>query len=677
MKGFKYIKPKRQSRDVDPFVIQTGKGKSAKLSMVNRCKWSEDVYIADKEERETIGQNFNIKILPWLALALVFFLAIILAKTAWLQVVKGEYYFSLAEGNRLRIERVEPRRGVIYDRTGRTLVRNKANFLLYFIPADLPRGENELHNIIAAISRIIKDPGEEEIYKILSVIEDRRSLEAYQPLFIVDKIPYEEAMRLYLASDNWPGVVLSQKTNREYLVYGIDNQDQNTKVGHSLSHIIGYTGKINQDELDSYGGGYWPIDYIGKMGIEYFWENELKGESGKKHIEVDALGKEKKIIKQAEALDGHNIILSIDTYVQVKLEEILIKQLDELELTRGVAVVLDPSNGEVLAMVSLPAYDNNAFARGISIDDYQTLISHKDKPLFNRAISGEYPSGSTIKPVWAASALEERIVSEYTSFLSVGGIRIGQWFFPDWRAGGHGRIDVRRAIAESVNTYFYNIGGGYENFRGLGVDRMVEYGELFGLGTQTGIDLAGEASGFLPTRSWKEEVKGERWYIGDTYHMAIGQGDLLVTPLQVALFTSVFANGGKLYRPHFIHQVLTGDDKPFSAVHSELVREDFIDAYNIHVVREGMRRTVTDGSARSLQSVPTAVAGKTGTAQWSSKNDHHAWFTGFAPFDNPELVITVLIEEGGEGSDTAVPVVREFLTWYFGEYKGSETRVDG
>ena len=676
MKGFKYIKPKRQPKDADPFVIQTGKGKNSRLSMVNRCKWSEDVYIADKKERETIGQNFNVKILPWLALALAFFLAIILAKTAWLQVVKGEYYYGLAEGNRLRIERVEPRRGVIYDRTGRTLVRNKANFLLYFIPIDLPDDENELHNIVTAISRLIVDPGEEEIYKLLSVV-DWDSLEVYQPLFIVDKIPYEEAMRLYLASDNWPGVVLSQKTNREYLVYGVDNQGQDTKVGHSLSHIIGYTGKINQAELDSYGDEYWPIDYIGKMGIEYFWENELKGESGKKHIEVDALGKEKKLIKRAEAKDGHNIVLSIDTYAQVKLEEILIKQLDKLELTRAVAVVLDPSSGEVLAMVSLPAYDNNAFARGISIDDYQTLISHQDKPLFNRAVSGEYPSGSTIKPVWAAAALEERIVSENTTFLSVGGIRIGQWFFPDWRAGGHGRVDVRRAIAESVNTYFYNIGGGYEDFRGLGVDRMVEYGELFGLGTQTGIDLAGEASGFLPTRSWKEEVKGERWYIGDTYHMAIGQGDLLVTPLQVAQFTSVFANGGKLYRPHFIRQVLTGDDEPFSAVHSELVRENFIDAYNIHVVREGMRRTVTDGSARSLQSVPVAVAGKTGTAQWSSKNDHHAWFTGFAPFDNPKLAITVLIEEGGEGSDTAVPVVKEFLTWYFGEYKGKDARVDG
>ena len=320
-------------------------------------------------------------------------------------------------------------------------------------------------------------------------------------------------------------------------------------------------------------------------------------------------------------------------------------------------------------MVSLPAYNNNLFAKGIGQEDYNILINHPDNPLFNRAISGEYPSGSTIKPVWVAAALEERVVSENTTFLSTGGISIGQWFFPDWRAGGHGRVDARRAIAESVNTYFYNIGGGYEGFQGLGVDRLVNYGKLFGLGKQTGIDLAGEASGFLPSRAWKEEYKGESWYIGDTYHFAIGQGDLLTTPLQVAMFTSVFANGGKLYRPHFIKEILTGNDEPFGQANNEPVREGFISPYNIHVIREGMRQTVTAGSARSLQIIPAKVAGKTGTAQWSSKHDTHAWFTGFAPYDNPELAITILIEEGGEGSDAAVPVVREYLKWYFGEYK--------
>ena len=330
---------------------------------------------------------------------------------------------------------------------------------------------------------------------------------------------------------------------------------------------------------------------------------------------------------------------------------------------------MDPSNGEVLALVSLPTYNNNVFARGIKASEYELLITQPDKPLFNRAISGEYPSGSTIKPIWAASALEEGIISEYTTFLSVGGISIGQWFFPDWLSGGHGRVNVYRAIAESVNTFFYNIGGGYEDFKGLGVDKMVYYGELFGLGTQTGIDLAGEADGFLPTKTWKEEVKGERWYIGDTYHMAIGQGDLLVTPLQVAAFTGVFANGGSLYRPHFIKQVLSATDQPIKAVEIEPVRKDFINNYNIEVIRNSMRQTISAGSARRLQSVPVPVAGKTGTAQWSTKKDTHAWFTGFAPFEDSELVITILIEEGGGGDVTAVPIAQEYLEWYFKEYK--------
>ena len=405
------------------------------------------------------------------------------------------------------------------------------------------------------------------------------------------------------------------------------------------------------------------------MGIEYFWENELKGVNGKKQIEVNTWGKEKKIINYEPAEDGHNLVLSLNADLQMKLEEIIIKNLQKLKVSKSSAVVMNPNNGEILAMVSIPSYDNNAFARGITNKEYQDLISNSDNPLFNRCISGEYPSGSTFKPIVSAAALEEGIINEHTSFNSVGGISIGQWFFPDWRAGGHGTTDVRRAIAESINTFFYYIGGGYQDFTGLGVDRIVEYSKLFGLGAQLGVDLAGEAGGFLPSKKWKEETKGERWYIGDTYHLAIGQGDILATPLQVAAFTAVFANGGALYRPHLVKQILDSDDKNIADINEAPVRDNFIADYNIEIVRQGMRRTVTAGSARSLQSVPVTVAGKTGTAQWSSKKNHHAWFTGFAPYDNPEIVITILVEEGGEGSDAAVPIAKEFLEWYFKDNK--------
>ncbi len=653
-------------RPKDPFAILTDRYKNSDLKSSYRSKWSEDAFIADSKPQETMGHNFNFKYIILIIIILSFSLFILLAKTAYLQIYKGDYYSKMAEGNRIRISRIEARRGVIYDQKLRPLVRNKANFMLYLIPADLPE-EGKLNKIFEGLEEILGHESLEKIHEKLNKI-NKNSLEAFQPLFIEDNIEYEKAMSLYLKVDFWPGFVISNRSNREYLIYGLPSTEQE-KYYLSMSHIMGYTGKINQDELDKFGDEYLPIDYIGKMGIEYFWENELKGQSGKKQIEVDALGKEKKILGQVEPKDGHNLVLSLDIEQQLKLEEILTKTLENLKLTRASAVVLDPNNGEILAMVSLPAYNNNAFARGISQEEYSALINHPDYPLFNRAISGEYPSGSTIKPLMAAAALQEGIITENTSFLSTGGLRIGEWFFPDWKAGGHGRTNVRKAISNSVNTFFYYIGGGYDDFRGLGVDRIVQYGKLFGLGSQLGIDLAGEADGFLPSREWKEEERGERWYVGDTYHLAIGQGDLLVTPLQVAVFTSVFANGGALYRPHFVRQILSSDDQIIRESQNDPIRKDFIDSYNIHVVREGMRQTITSGSARSLNSVPATVAGKTGTAQWSSTKENHAWFSGFAPYENPELAFAILVEEGGEGSSVAVPIAKEFLEWYFGEHK--------
>lgn len=659
----------------EPFTIHEGDYKLGKLSFSHRRSWTEESFVSDASGKETIGKTFNVSKLPLVGLVVLFCMFILLVRTAWLQIVKGDYYYKMAEGNRIRVERIETKRGVIYDRNDKPLVRNIANFLLYFIPADLPDEKEELDNIIREVSEVLFAGEIKEIKTKLASV-DFNSLEAYQPLFIADNIEYEKALHLYLKSVEWSGVVLTNKTRREYLTSistpSLVNEEVQGEDGLSLSHILGYTGKISESELEKFGAEYSPIDYIGKMGIEYFWENELKGENGKKQIEVDAFGKEKKIISYKEGEDGHNLVLSLDINLQNKLEEILVDNLVKLKLSKAVTIVMDPENGEILAMVSIPTYNNNLFARGITQDEYDQLASHPDNPLFNRSIGGEYPSGSTIKPVIATAALEEGLITEHTSFLSVGGISIGQWFFPDWRADGHGVVDVRRAIAESVNTFFYYIGGGHEDFQGLGVEKIIEYAKLFGLGAQTGVDLAGEANGFLPTKDWKEETKGERWYIGDTYHLSIGQGDLLVTPLQVALYTSIFANGGSIYRPHFIRQILTSNDRVIKEIEDEPVRRDFVNGYNIIIVRQAMRQAVTSGSARSLQSVPVAVAGKTGTAQWSSKHRPHAWFTGFAPYSDPEIVITVLIEEGGEGSDTAIPIAREFLTWYFEVYKKAD-----
>jgi len=650
--GFK--KKEKNLAGNDPFSIKEGRF-GALDNFSYRLGWTEDTFISDSKGRQTLGRTFDFKRLYYIGIFLVIFVLILLSRAAWLQIYKGEYYYSMAEGNRIRFERLEAKRGIIYDRTGKPIVRNVANFLLYFVPSDLPDDEGELNVILGRIAEILgNDPAEmkEKISKI-----SRKSLAAYRPLFIIDNIEYEKAMQLYLESSGWRGVVLSNKTRREYDMHG----------SLSLSHVLGYTGKISEKEFEKFGNEYLPIDYLGKIGIESFWESELKGVHGKKQIEVDALGKEKKIISQTKEDDGHNLVLTIDIEAQKKLEEIMIGTLTEMKLTKGVAVVMDPNNGEVIASVSLPAYDNNDFAKGISSKNYGDLVNNPDNPLFNRVVSGEYPSGSTIKPVMAAAALEEGVITEKTSFLSSGGLRIGQWFFPDWKAGGHGTTNVKKALAESVNTFFYIIGGGFQDFIGLGIERIVKYEKMFGLGAQTGVDLPGEASGFLPSKEWKERVKNESWYIGDTYHASIGQGDVTATPLQIAVFTSFFANGGKIYRPHFVKEILDSKDNLVKEIKEDPIKEGFISDYNVKVVREGMRQTVTAGSARSLSLLPVEVAGKTGTAQWSSKKDPHAWFIGFAPYNDPQISFTILVEEGKEGSSVAVPIAREFLEWYFGE----------
>ncbi|MFH1997482.1 MAG: penicillin-binding protein 2 [Patescibacteria group bacterium] len=656
----------------NPFPVQEGKFKNGKLKKFSYYKnWTENFFDPTIQQKETIKtpikNSVNLKLISHI---MVFLMFILIGKTAWLQIVKGEYYYSLAEGNRIRVKRTEPNRGIIYDKNFNSLVQNTANFILYFIPKELPKEENRKNNIIQTLSDILGNKSPDDLRNILLSVKEN-SLESYQPLLITDNLDYEKAMLFYLNIDQMPGVALSNKSRREYVsCKNTEQQSSNSSAQscistESLSHILGYTGKINEQELKKFSSQYFLIDYIGKTGIEYFFENELKGSHGKKQIEIDALGQEKQILSIEKVKDGNNLILSLDINLQNKLEGIMSSHLKKLNLNKACAIIMDPNSGQILALASFPGYDNNIFSKGISESEYSEIINHPDNPLFNRCISGEYPSGSTIKPIMIAAALEEKIIFKNTSFNSVGGIWIKQWFFPDWNPSGHGITNAQKAIAQSVNTFFYYIGGGYQSFQGLGVDRIGKYVKLFGLGSQTGIDLNNEATGLVPTKEWKEKTKNEQWYIGDTYHLAIGQGDLLVTPLQVANFTSAFANNGNLYRPYMVTRILNQNNNPIRNIESQLIRNNFIDINNIKIARQGMREAVTLGSARALQSAPVTSAGKTGTAQWSSKKPPHAWFTGFAPYDNPEIVITILIEQGGEGSSTAVPIAKEVLDWYF------------
>ena len=660
----------------DPFVVKEKKFSFGNLKdSYYHLGWMEDSFLFGEQDKEVLKRTFDLSKNRNIIIVLVFSFLLLFFRLFWLQVVKGDDYRLKAEGNRIKVENIEPRRGIIYSSNMTPLVKNEANFVLYLTPVDLPEDElfrdeiiRKLANILSSlekststldISGLSVSSDSPYFYEIKNKLDKIKygSLESYQPLFLVDNIDYNSAMNIYLMTEEMPGVSISVKMRRKYL-----SSEDNLL---SLSHFLGYIGKISEKDLTVFGNEYSSIDYIGKSGLEYFYENELKGVKGKKNIEIDALGREKKVVSQTNPEDGHDLVLSIDIDLQKKSEEVLKKYLTENNMKRASIVALNPQNGEVLTLISWPSYDNNIFSKGISQADYSNLTDNSDRPLFNRAVSGTFPSGSTLKPTLAAAALEEKIINANTTVMSTGGINVGAWFFADWKAGGHGLTNVRKALAESVNTFFYYIGGGYNDFKGLGIDKIDEYLLLFGLNQQSGIDLPQEGSGFIPTPEWKKETQGETWYIGNTYNVSIGQGDILVTPLQVANFTAFFANGGKLYRPHLVKRILKNESDVLREVDPEVIRDGFISKDNVQIVREGMRQTIESGSARRLNSLPVKVAGKTGTAQWGIDKNNHAWFTSFAPYDNPEIVLTVLVEEGIEGSGIATSIAGEILNWYF------------
>ncbi len=648
-----------------PFGLVSEKKRQTHLSSGHK-EWTEEVFLNEAKAEETVSHNFN----PHFGLILLRILLlaglILLARVVWLQFYRGDYYYNLAEGNRLRTERLEAKRGIIYDTHHEPLVSNMANFIAYVTPSNLPTDAGLRQAVLAQLSLILGESAITSLKEELAVI-DPGSADFYQPVVISDNLTYNEVVQLTIKLHRLPGVSLATTNKRLYA--NLSNwlaTTSSTLSLNSLSLILGYTGKISPTELEKYKeSGYSPLDYIGKVSLEAYYETDLRGTNGSKQVEVDALGNEKAIISQQNPIDGRHLVLNIDARLQAKLEEIMRQHLARIGGRRAAAIVINPQNGAILAMVSQPSFDNNSFSLGIKQADYDALKNDPDTPLLTRAISGEYPSGSTIKPIIAAAALEEKIITPSTSFLSTGGLRVGQWFFPDWKAGGHGWTNVTKAIAESVNTFFYYIGGGYEDFTGLGVERLGQYLQSFGLGRPTGIDLTGETSGFVPTAEWKEQTTGEPWYIGDTYHLAIGQGYLLVTPLQVANYTTAFANGGRIYQPRVVQEILNNDGSIYEVKEPKIIAENMVSPENIETVRQAMRQTVVSGSAQSLKSLPVAVAGKTGTAQFDSRKPSHSWFTGFAPFDNPQMVLTVLVEEGGESTDSAVPIAKDFWQWYF------------
>jgi penicillin-binding protein 2 len=565
-----------------------------------------------------------------------------------IQIVQSSFNEQLAEGNRVRPRIITAPRGVIYDNKGNWLARNIPSFALAVTPSDLPRNQADRDRVYQQTADLAQI-SEETVKKTA----EENGLLSLDPVVIKGNLPREEALILEQKTADISGISVIKKAIREY------------SVTASIGNIIGYSGKVSEEDLEN-NQELRVSDDIGKLGIEKVYDQELRGTPGVENVEVDSKGRIERVLADKDYLEpkeGENLVLNINADLQNRVAEYLRQGIEASTVKSGTVVAMNPKTGGIISMVTIPYFDNNLFAKGISNDDYQRLADDPDKPLFNRSTNGTYPPGSIIKPLIASAALQEGTINENTAFDTPAEIAIGEYIFPDWK--DHGYTDVRRAIAESNNIFFYSLGGGYENIKGLGPEKIRNYLSSFGLGQETGIDFSSEASGLIPDPEWKKRVKNESWYLGDTYHESIGQGDLLVTPIQMLTALSAVANGGKLLEPHLVKSIGLTDEEGATKIEPEVIREGFISSHNIEIVRQGMRMAVTEGSARSLSTLPFTVAGKTGTAQFFNNQKTHAWFECFAPYEDPEIALVVLVEGGGAGNEIAVPIAENVLKAYF------------
>jgi len=434
--------------------------------------------------------------------------------------------------------------------------------------------------------------------------------------------------------------------------------------GSFLSNIVGYIGRIDTTVLAS-DPSYLPFDFVGKVGIEQQYEKYLRGNHGRIDRPVTAIGDMRRNALKTEPQAGNTVVLNIDAKIQKALTQFLEEEMRETGSPGGAAILLNPRNGKVISLVSAPRFDNNAISPSIFDDP--------GRPLFNRAIAGEYPPGSTIKPFIASAVLNEHVISPSAIINDQGKITVPSffnpnvaWTFHSWKALGS--VDMRRALALSSNIYFYTVGGGYQDIKGLGIERIANYLQRFGFGVPSPIDLPSASPGLIPNSVWKKELFGKNWFIGDTYNTSVGQGFLRVTPLQLASATSALAADGTIYTPQLLERVEDGKGQVVYSSLPQIAYRMSISQKDMAIIKEGMRMAVTDGTVRRLSSLPRQVAAKTGSAEAGKDRKAHGWVTLFAPYENPEIILTILVENGGGGEQAAVPVAKKFLEWYWGEY---------
>lgn len=573
------------------------------------------------------GHSDKIKILGYIILA--FFLLLVFR--LWqLQILDGSYYRKISEENRLKIVRLTAPRGIIYDRNGIPLVKNSPYFTVSVAPDALDKLD------LTALAELLRTDHETLLSKKAF---QRKS--AYEPVRLKEGISSKEIAYIEARRSEFPGLFIDVELIREYL------------FGSVGAHLIGYLGRPTQSQAQKPEFRDVPHDsFIGQWGTEGLYDRYLRGVAGKKIIEINALGREIRMLEGTTSQKGQDIRLSMDINLQKEAETAFGERA-------GALVAIKPDTGEILALVSKPSFDPNIFAKGISQKQWEDLTTNAKRPLLNRALQSQYPPGSTFKIVTAIAGLEEYAINEDSKVTCNGGLSYGRWSFGCWQKKGHGTLSLHRAIVESCDVYFYETG------RKAGIDKIAHYARVLGLGRESGIGLVKERSGLIPDTKWKLEKRRQPWYLGETFNAAIGQGYVAATPFQMAELVNTIANGGDVYKP----VLLKINDKPEPASRVRLRPE------TIEAVRKALFGVVNEngGTGWVARSSVSQISGKTGTSQVVSterfksapgKYRDHAWFVAFAPFEKPEISLSVIVEHGGHGGSAAAPIAKRAIEAY-------------
>lgn len=596
-------------------------------------------------------------------LFVIILLVVLLSNLYHLQVERHETYKTRSNDNRISVRPIAPNRGLIFDRNGKLLAENRPTYSLEVVPEEAGKVDKWLKQLVGVIE--LSEEQQKDFVK--NVRRQRR----FKSLVLKNNLTEEEVAKFAVQQHNFPGLSIEARLTRFY------------PYSEALTHALGYVGKINKKELQTidaeghsanYAGSY----DIGKQGIERFYENQLHGLVGYREVEINSRGRILRTLKIEPPTPGNDLTLTLDIDLQKTAQK-------TLEGTRGAVVAMDASDGGILAFYSNPSYDPNLFVHGISSKDYRPLINSLDRPLINRVTQGRYPPASTAKPFMALFGLEAGIVTEHTKIRDPGFYRIPKVKrkYRDWKPSGHGHVDVYASIEQSCDIYYYDL-----SYR-AGIDKISNFMARFGFGEKTGVDIFEEASAILPSRGWKRAQYNQPWYAGDTISVGIGQGYWTATPLQLAFATTTLANKGIIKTPHFVKQQLVRQQQGLQSENTIMVTEDqdhppiileHADSWDI--ILEGMRRTNHGkrGTARGIfRGAKYQSGGKTGTAQRvnvaadvkydaqkiSKRNLPNAMYIGFAPFDKPEIVVAVAIENGEHGSSAAAPVARTIIDQYF------------